>query len=338
MTNEQRGGGEPDQSKYSGANIASELQQAKGLDRSTQRQERPLEVMREGHDRMLQWGLSADRIGQLEEMTSSYEYANLVGRAERVVLNGGVLLNDEAGDWVVLPNFFDYAGDRRDGQCGEIAAKLLVELHKSGWLEETNTTLKAGGRTSLMPWYCTGTSMTHFNRPGLRHTWTALALEDQDPAAAGLILDASFRRIDAFEKSEYKATHKQLDPQFFTTPTATRCRLTKIESGESGRTEITVLGLSQNGFYSVGLGFVQPPDDDRIVTVLGATAPNGVQVGCHLSAQGEMVWDSGEIPVAAQYREELEQTLRSLSSFEIVRDQDMALRLLAERQRLDVSQ
>jgi hypothetical protein len=329
---------EAHKSGFSGADLDFEFQQGRNLDglMRTQDSRRPLEVMSEGHDRMTQWGLSLDQVGQLEQMTSNYEYANLTSRAERVAINGGIVMHDDEAEYVVLPDFFDYAGDRRDGQCNEIAAKLLAELHESGWLRKTNTDLEAQGLTPLVPWHCMGMSLTHFNWPGLRHSWTALAPAGQDPAETGIILDASFRKIDAFEASGYTATDKKQDPSFYIAPKAARCSVTRPDSGVLPRMESTVLGVTQDGFYSVGLSFVRPPDDDRIVTVLGATAPNGTPVACHLSSRDEIIWHDGHAPLAPVHREELEQILRSLSSIKFNHDEDEARRLLAERQRLDI--
>jgi hypothetical protein len=325
-------------SGFSGANLDSEFLQAQASNRltSTSESQRPLEVMREGRDRMAQWGLSHDQIEQLEQMTASYEYANPLGRAERIAAEGGIVMNDDAGEWVVLPDFFDYTGSRRDGQCSEIAAKQIAELHASGWLRATNSDLEARGRASLVPWYCTGQSFTHFNRPDSKHIWAALAPAGQNPADSGLILDASFRKIDAFEHSEYRAAEQHPDPPRFTAATAMECRVAKVEAGTLPAARAAILGVTEDNFYSIGLIFVRPPDDDRIVPVLGSIAPNGVAADCHLSPQGEVIWHGGQAPLAARHREDLEQILRAVSTIRFRHDEDKARRLVAERQQLEI--
>ena len=173
--------------------------------------ERQLEMSDAAHERLSEWGLSDARIAELAEMASQYEYANLRGKAKRIAETGGFLISAKGNDHVVLPDIWDYPGDRKDGQCGEIAVKLIRGMNDSGWLDSLNDELNRASKIPLVPIFANGQSRTHFAQVDSNHVWTGL-IQDGKSMDSGVVVDGSFLIVNNESETGYNPQHVIINP------------------------------------------------------------------------------------------------------------------------------
>src|SRR5437762_2973843 len=96
--------------------------------------ERTCEVQPDAREQLERWGISEEHVDQLVRLSSRYEYADCLGKANQLAQRGGIFTRAADGtDAILLPDFFDI-DQREGGQCVEIAAKVLRDMHATGWL------------------------------------------------------------------------------------------------------------------------------------------------------------------------------------------------------------
>lgn len=127
------------------------------------------------------WGCSDMSIEELSRIGGRYHYDNCLEKVEDIATRGGSIVRLQDSEGVLLPDFYDFTGDRRNGQCGEIASKIYRDVQEE-WLPEAG---------DLTVQWIRGESRTHFKQ-GENHFWVGLGKKGVKDIVA---LDGSFLEI-----------------------------------------------------------------------------------------------------------------------------------------------
>jgi hypothetical protein len=121
---------------------------------------------------------------------------------EEIAQRGGIITkNPENGlEGILLPDFFDLS-DRRNGQCSEIAAKVVRDLQTTGWLDQVNQGLDANAQ--LTPYLISGDAQKFFDPGKENHMWAGLGQENGQSNEI-IAVDGSFQTISAGNEQGYK--------------------------------------------------------------------------------------------------------------------------------------
>jgi hypothetical protein len=249
-----------------------------------------IRVTDEARDTLERWGLKDEHIEGLVGLAGEYEYANPVGKAEAIAERGGFVMTYSELHKVVLPDLYDYTGQRRDGQCGEIAVNVIGAMHDGGWLESVNQSLDARGHKPLQPLYMHGQSPEFF-RFGT-HIWAGLVPEGADPKTEGLVVDGSFGTIERSIDSDYRTMGVIRDPEDAKRNTSAMVNVSKLTHiGDDVRMYFegaAVLGMTTDRSLSVGIGFARD-DQEHIAPFVRATDADGNHGEFMINADRELV-------------------------------------------------
>lgn len=127
------------------------------------------------------WGCSDASIEELARIGGRYRYDNCLEKVEAIATRGGSIIRLQDTEGVLLPEFYDFTGDRRNGQCGEIATKIYRDVQEE-WLPESG---------DLTVQWMRGEPRTHFKRQE-NHFWVGLGKKGVKDIVT---LDGSFLEI-----------------------------------------------------------------------------------------------------------------------------------------------
>ncbi|HSX01257.1 MAG TPA: hypothetical protein VLF67_03350 [Candidatus Saccharimonas sp.] len=250
---------------------------------------REVRMMPEAMADLRRWGVSEEAAGRLLELTGAYEYGQVVEKTRAQVERGAYIRGDE----VILPGLRDYT-DRRGGQCGEIATKLLRDI-KNGWLAEVNRELVAAGRAPLEVSFVNGLSRRIFNQPNMNHCWVGLGPAGSMPEEM-LVVDGSFREIAAMRESGNIVRDEARMPSYRYTNTAGVVSMGAYE-GIYGQVTLSswgstvTLGSSSDGKYALGLGFLRNRiNREEVVPWVRVLRPDGSDATCMVMPSGQLQW------------------------------------------------
>jgi len=287
--------------------------------------ERSVEVTDSGYEWLEKRGVTPEQIDRLAEIAGGYEYRNCQGKAEQVVERGAVFDGRE----VILPDYFDLA-DRKDGQCSEITAKVMRDMIDSGWLAEVNATLgfAPDSPDRLLPFRVIGQSRTHFNDLSKIHFWVGLG-DIRTPPHGMLVVDGSFGEISGMKDNDYRPRETMVNPREFKMDANRKIEVQSYRERDelpvvTGTHDFVVMGVTENGAFSVSVGFVKSAATGEIhpmVNMLHAT-DSDASVSCLVRDNDEPYWFDGDGLVDDKSKLEVEFILRTLATTDISTDPD----------------
>lgn len=281
--------------------------------------ERKCEVSDNAWQQLEAWGINELHIDALADLAAKYEYNNVEAQAKGIVERGVFLDENEQGELVViLPDFFDLEGDRRTGQCSELAFKTLRDMVNDGWLDDVNEARRAAGQAPIERHLAKGKSPYYF----AQHYW--LTLHPQGDEADSVIVDSSFQKVLLQSESDYAQRRVWGEGNDFYQPRHEVLRVGKITQDESGNWEMgefdyTLVGMSPD--YSLGVDICFGVNaEGRIQPVVIAYDNSNTFTASCTRLNGHFSWrDAGNIMDDAR-RADLERVLGMLENMQIHHD------------------
>jgi hypothetical protein len=326
--------------KFSGREISDVLRGSLDAEREADatKFEREMNVTAGAVERLEGWGLTNEQIVGLVEIGSAYEYADIVGKAEAIA-SRGVLLSraSSVGDTVVLPGLYDY-DRRKEGQCGEIALKIIRDMRTTGWMLEANDRLEEKGMELLVPVFFNGLSRTHFNQPGMNHVWAGVGRLSDGPRDA-VIVDGSFKELMTVEESGYKPNVELVNPtEFHDLSTSGAVSVGTITPNWRGEARIDydrvfTLGITTDGSQAIALGYARMDHAGDVQPFLRADGASGTKLDktyCYMN-EGQVQWIGKEDILTSRSRDELESALAILGQVQARYDKTAADVFLATK-------
>lgn len=294
------------------------------------------EVTEDARDTLREWGLSDELIDELAQLSAKYDYDSCLEKMEQIAQRGGIITRDGDREAILLPDYFDL-GERSGGQCGEIAAKVVRDLHADGWLQKANDKLGEDDKQSLYPYLMYGNSRTHFNQVGQNHVWAALG--PRNAKLDDLItVDGSFLEISRQSENGYRPTSIVEDPQSETFVEGFLAPMGDFDYDanryEANFLRPVVVGVTNDRSMVVMLGFVidRATSEGEIRTLIQLSGPDGIsKITCIRGANG-ISWHDPENLLTESLQSEVTQMLEATEQIEFTED-----KYAAENYRLDTT-
>lgn len=302
--------------------------------------ERLCAVDTRAYEHLRAMGITPEAIHQLQVISGEYRYDNCPEKVQRIASAGAYA--DFAQRQVVLPNLVSLSDERKEGHCGEIAAKLYRRLLTDGWFDEANKLTTQQDPNGLMLFGASGYTPTHFPPQNKqRHSWIVLGMSSL-PYESSVAIDASFRRI--IPATDYTiANVLPLDSVTYPPNPAMAClayfeRPDKTGWFEWPRTATAprdwVIGVTNDYKNVVCLSFFisQALGQMRAALWVNDGYRNTVEnaVGCYKKDDGTIGW-VGHSDLGESYKQEVLALLETLDTIPIIDDAGMARQLDAQR-------
>lgn len=165
-------------------------------------------------DVLQSWGLSDENVTELSILTSRCRYDLCTQKALGIAERGGVMSRDpkSGSETILLPGFFGGVATGL-GQCSDLTAFQLLELHNSGLLHRINESIICSWESGLlsgeypkmlMPIFGVGQSPKFFDRPEATHIWLGLSQEISTYTSDMVVLDGAFQEVSLLSANGYR--------------------------------------------------------------------------------------------------------------------------------------